>query len=895
MSYRIPGIFTVDRTTRIRRGMLFGAKLIFWPLALLTLVALALQLGAWRKDFKIAGPFAAETSPARHSLILEVPQDMRPKWWVESLLGDDSRHPHRSDLRLWINGHEMGPPHTQHETIRNGSTAGFSHWGPNVFFSLPADVQNAPETIATIGYRVRPPFWLTLALAVASGALAWLLNRTAIRSVPKNHEHATAFVLRTPYFRAVASFLQRYERATVATLQTPYWMLAGLCYVALIASAVYIAVSLYALATGWAVPTTALIRWSPVAQWAARNEPYLGYLLVTCAGLGAIATWFAGLNRHCLRSVEREELMLRRLLLRCGILITACAFVFCTSAIWAGIVRPGDPNFANIGGLVPFTDGANYLTASHDQAKDGFWNNIALRRPLAAAFRSVLLVFGNFSLQFMLILQACLVASAVCFAAHAVARWRGIWAGIAFFALTYIYDRDFVSTTLTEPLGLFWALLSIPFFIEAFVSRSVRPALVAFAMTTVALMTRMGSMFTIPALLVWLVWQFGQGAAAKLRICAVSLGILLGILGLNSLLQNAYGKGPGSTTGNFSYVFCGLTMGTDWTGCLPKLAQEGKTSQEGEEALAKHLYTMAWENFRAEPGVFFARLADSTEEFAADFPNVIWKGHRTAIEEPDWLFRNALTAISLIGLLYIATQRAKAIEFGFWTLLWASIVASSSMMYFDQGSRTLAASHPLIALFFAMGMSSPVLAPVGSPSRSGLSRYGSLGLIVTAALFVCVPWMAHRFSPIEAMVGDNLLQKQDEALVFGGRRMSGFLVVEDGLPLRSDVPTLHLADFEAIIKQSDVESYQGLLHPVAPPLPFGFVFAPRLEKGALSFNQFIVPADVIERRDIPAWHFLLQPWRHKLDASRNLPDDSGNILDAPGNYWFYVTKAEPWP
>ena len=155
--------------------------------------------------------------------------------------------------------------------------------------------------------------------------------------------------------------------------------------------------------------------------------------------------------------------------------------------------------------------------------------------------------------------------------------------------------------------------------------------------------------------------------------------------------------------------------------------------------------------------------------------------------------------------------------------------------------------------------------------------------------------MAHRFSPIEAMVGDNLLQKQDEALVFGGRRMSGFLVVEDGLPLRSDVPTLHLADFEAIIKQSDVESYQGLLHPVAPPLPFGFVFAPRLEKGALSFNQFIVPADVIERRDIPAWHFLLQPWRHKLDASRNLPDDSGNILDAPGNYWFYVTKAEPWP
>jgi len=159
-----------------------------------------------------------------------------------------------------------------------------------------------------------------------------------------------------------------------------------------------------------------------------------------------------------------------------------------------------------------------------------------------------------------------------------------------------------------------------------------------------------------------------------------------------------------------------------------------------------------------------------------------------------------------------------------------------------------------------------------------LSRYGSLGLIVMASLFVCVPWMAHRFSPVRAMVGDSLFPKHDEAFVFGGRRMSGFLVVEDGLPLRSDVPTLHLADFEAIIKQSEVEFYQGLLNPVTPPLPFGFVFAPRLEKGVSSIYQYIVPAEVVESPNVPAWHFTLERWGYK-----------------PGGfeYWFYVTKAEP--
>jgi hypothetical protein len=827
--------------SRIGRCMVFSARLIFWPLALLTLVALALQFGAWREEFKIAGPFAAETNPARDSLILAVPQQPPTEWWRQPLIGDNNENSYQSILDLVIDGREMGPAHSQHEAIRDGARGRFSHWHTNLIFSLPPHVENAPETIATLRYSVRPQAWVTLALIVSTIVIGRFLYD---------------FVLRIPHL-----------------------ILRGLCCLGLIGSAVYLACSLYALAIGWALPTTALIRWSLVAQRAAWNEPYLGYLLLTAAGLGAITTWFAGLNPHGLRLVQFEELSLRRLLFWCGFPITACAFIFCISAMWSGIVRPGDPNAGNIGALVPFSDAANYLTAAHDQAKDGFWNWVAIHRPLAAALRSVLLFVSDFSLQFMLVLQGCLVAGALWFAIHAVTMWRGIWAGTAFFALTYIYNRNFVPTTLTEPLGLFWALLSIPFFIEAFRDRSIKPALVGFAMTTVALMTRMGSMFTIPALLIWLVWQFGSGAKAKLRIFATAICILLGIFGLNSLLKNAYGTSSGSTAGNFAYTLCGLTMGTNWSGCLPKLASEGKTPQIGEEIFATQLYALARENFRTQPDVFFRRLAESAEEFVTRFPDVIWKGYGTAINEPDWLWRNSLTAVSLIGLLYIAVRRAKAVELTFWALLWASIVASASMIYFDDGPRALAASHPLIALFFAMGMSSPVPAPKGTPSPSRLSQYGALGLFLAAALFICVPWMAHRLSPIRTMVGDSLVSKQDEAFVFGGRRMSGFLVVEDGLPLRNDVPSLHMADFDAIIRQSQVEFYQELIHPIVPPLPFGFVFAPRLEKDGASRFQYIVPAEVIERPDVPAWHFQLKRWGYKPGGY--------------GEYWFYVTKAEP--
>lgn len=841
-----------------------GAKLLFWPTALLTMIGVALYLGAWKKEYVFSGPFAAETSPARHSLILKVPEQPHVAWWRQPLTGDYSAKPFESILELQINGQQIGPPHTQHETIREGKTSGFSHWGPNVIFSLPPGVKNAPETTATLRYCIGPRAWLTFALAFSSTLLGWFAYEAALKSFARR-------------VRVLTLLGQHYAARPIAVaIRAPYLVLLALCCIGLIGSVAFMASSLYALATGWALPTTALIRWSSMATWAARNEPYLGYLLLSCAGFGTIMTWLAGSNPQHRQLIEADERALRKILLWCGFPIAACAFVFCISAMWAGLLRPGDLHYSNIGGLIPFSDAHGHLVAAHDQAKDGTWSSFALRRPLAAAFRSVLLFFSGYSLPIMLVLQACLLAAATCFAAHRIAMWRGVWTALAFFGLIHIYARIFVPTTLTEPLGLFWALWSVGFFVEALRSGSARPALAAFALTILALMTRMGSMFTVPALMVWLVWRFGKGAAAKLRIGVFAIGILLGILGLNSLLHKAYGTGPSSTTGNFAYTLCGLTMGTVWNGCLPELAADGKSLQEGEQVFVNYLYSMAWRNFRAHPDVFFQRLADGAGYFVTDFPNVIWKGYGQAIEEPDWLLRNILTAISLAGLFCIAARRTTALELTFWALVWASIVASSSIVYFDDGSRALAASHPLIALFFAMGMSTPALLPGKAPANSRLSHNAWVGMATAALLFACIPWVTHRLSPIKAISGGGLLQQRDEAsvFVFGGRRMSGFLVVEDGQPLRHDVPALHLADFEAIIKQSGVETDQPLLHPVMPPLPFGFVFTPRLEKNVASAYQYIVPAEVVERPDVSAWRFKLVPWQ--------------------GRYWFYVSKAEPW-
>jgi hypothetical protein len=855
---RVPATASPDLKTErpVRNPLLIGGRLIFWPLALLTLVVLAMQFGIWQKSIDVTGPFAAETDPPQLLLVIPIPSQGLLPFWKQPLNGDTSEKPYESRLDFRINGHAMGPPHTAHETIRRGGTEGFSHWHDRVIFALPPGVENNVLTTATLRYSLQPRPWVTLTLLAVTALSCWLFYREAL-------------VRYWPLRRQI-------ERPAALLLRSTYFILFGLCCAGLAGAAVFVASSIYALMTGWALPTTALIRWWPVAEWAARNEPYLGYPLLTLAGLGTLMTWIAGLGQTGRRYIEHDEPRLRRLLCWSGLPIAACAYAFCVSAMWSGLVRPGDADWGNIGGLIPFSDAHDHLAFAFDQARDGTWDAWAMRRPFAAAFRSILLFFGQYSFPQMLLLQGGLVGGAAWLASCAIMAWRGVWAGVGFFALTYIYARIFTPTSLTEPLGLFWSLLSVPFFVDAFRSDSAKSALVAYALTTFALMTRMGNMFAIPALLLWLVWQFGRGMAAKARIGLIAICILLGAFGLNSLLQKAYGNGKGSTGSNFSFTLCGLTLGTTWDGCPRKLEAQGVTPAT-EELLAAKMYAMAWENFRAQPRVFFNRLDDAVVAFYTKFPGVIWKGYGERIGEPEWFYRSGLVLLLVVGITFVIARQSKRAERSFWLLLWASLIASAGFVYFDDGARVLAASHPLIALFLAMGFSNPYTELRAAADRR-LPLYGSIGVLLTVVAFACIPWIAHRISSryatavVDGPTGD--------ALLFGGKRMAGFLVVADGEPLQNDAPTIHLSDFADMLAQSEIEeTYQGVLHPVAPALPFGFVYAPRAEKGVYSQSSYIVPAQVMERRDVPVWRFKFMPWDHKPGF---------------GEYWVYVTDAQPW-
>jgi len=144
-------------------------------------------------------------------------------------------------------------------------------------------------------------------------------------------------------------------------------------------------------------------------------------------------------------------------------------------------------------------------------------------------------------------------------------------------------------------------------------------------------------------------------------------------------------------------------------------------------------------------------------------------------------------------------------------------------------------------------------------------------------LVLGIPWLAHQLSPTREFARQDLGKAVTAHAVFGGQRMTGFMVVADDTPLPENVPTMHFSTFVEIFKNSDLdELYVGLLNSRSPTVSFALVASARIENGATSNYQYVVPPEVLERRDVIAW---------QLEGQDRNPNSEGR--------WFDVTRAEP--
>ena len=378
-------------------------------------------------------------------------------------------------------------------------------------------------------------------------------------------------------------------------------------------------------------------------------------------------------------------------------------------------MNPADMNIFSVAGLLPHSDASDYFFAAKYLSVDGRWSPVASQRPIAAAIRTAIVAIGGTYVT-SLVLQAALLAICAAIAILGVAEIVGAWSAMAFAGLLLGLERPYVTTTMTETLGLCAAALSAPFLLRGLRDQSYGSALTAFGLLTAALLIRMGSMFTLPFLAAWVIVLGVRGGAGRAALAGVAL-VGAGLWLVQWTLLHLFGTAQLGIGGNFSYVLCGLATGTDWYHCLSEARGD-----LGTWPIPSIVFERAWQAFLADPTVMPGLLVRNAAGYVADLPNLLFRQYASVASIPSEWIALGVAAPILVGAARIKTPfYARAM--GFFLLLFLTTVASAAVIYTADGRRTLIVTNVLLSLGLALGFAHPgAPRPASSvaPDRRGL-------------------------------------------------------------------------------------------------------------------------------------------------------------------------------
>jgi hypothetical protein len=625
----------------------------------------------------------------------------------------------------------------------------------------------------------------------------------------------------------------------------------------------YGATIVYGLAAGYALPTATIFFLVPHSDLIARLEAVLPRAVLLGAIVGAGLGWLAQYGLADAARLRRNEMASLRLLRRWGFFLLLMSFVLALSdGGWSGRIASGFGNYGSLAGLIPHSDASIYFVSPVEQMLTGFWNPYASHRPFAAGMRHLTMAAVDFSFVGTLLLQAALIAAALLAATRSMVLWRGLWVGLAFAAFTYILARPFLPTFYTEPLGLIWALLSIAFLAEALRRRSLQFALLALVTLTLAEVTRMGSLFTVPAFALWVAIAFGSTHRRRLRVFAVASACVVAVLLVQRLAAGLYADPAATAGGNFAYTLCGLASGGNWTTCPEKFAPEFRRLATEEDRVS-FLFSRAVAAMADDPQIMARSMLDNVGDVVRGTPKFVLSGYSVVAGFSGEGYPHQEWALVLLlpGIFFALRRTPAHGELAFWLLMFASMAASAAIIFADDGWRVMYATWPLMALFFALGFSAPGALRVGSRFRPALSvRAGGLMVAVVVVLVLVTPagtrlWpgseMARAAASDRPPVGEQAL--------LSARTLTGFIVIPDGEPLSTRVPTLHAADFVRLVHDTGLERDFGpFLEHTMERLPFAFVTAARIDSPDSQSEQlYVAPVEMLTGDRAKAWRVSL--------------------------------------
>jgi hypothetical protein len=667
--------------------------------AALWLLALLMQAGVVHRQDTWAGPFVTE-APESPVVVLRMGQS-RPLPGLVNTGGDDLENPTRSSIVVTVAGERWEVGHTPYAELRAGRTRAFSHWGNQLYLVLPSGLANGPQLLITADYTLQPRPWVTPTLLFATLLMGALRVGTAIVAGTSQ------------------GFIRRLKALRRAACMTGV-VLGGAALTA------YAIVIIYGWIAGYALPTVALFDVFPAMRRLAAWEPNAPNALYALAGVGAILEWLIRWG-EAPPATERPESsgMVRggRLAALFGAVFLTLLFVMSNGG-WRGVVNPADMNYMSIAGLLPHSDAANYFFAATDLSVDGRWNPIASQRPIASAIRTGIVAVGGTYVA-SLVLQAALLAICAAVAILGVAEILGVWSAMAFAGLLLGLERPYVTTTMTETLGLGVAVLSAPFLLRGLRDQSYSSALAAFGLVTAALLIRMGSMFTLPFLAAWVIFLGIRAGAARAALAGVALVGAALWLGQWTLLR-LFGDASLGIGGDFSYILCGVTTRTDWEHCHLE-AMQGDISTRSITSIA---FERAWVALLVDPAVMARSLLSNAANYVADLPILLFRQYANVVSIPSqWIALGFAAPILVVAARIKTTFYARAM--GLFVLLFMTTAASAAFLFVADGRRTLIVTNILLSLGLALGFALP-----GAPQPAAPAAPGRHGLYMIPVAFL---------------------------------------------------------------------------------------------------------------------------------------------------------------
>jgi hypothetical protein len=179
----------------------------------------------------------------------------------------------------------------------------------------------------------------------------------------------------------------------------------------------------------------------------------------------------------------------------------------------------------------------------------------------------------------------------------------------------------------------------------------------------------------------------------------------------------------------------------------------------------------------------------------------------------------------------------------------------------SDGWRLLTVTHLFVAAFLVLAFAAPRLAGLTKDALVVRWQPAAIALSTSMLVFLIFPALAHTLALRELRAHPPIPTPGPyDEIVTGGIRMTGFLVIPDGEAEPRSVPVMRASEFARMVRATHLEGDFGpFLNQLLPRVPFAFVGAGRVD-GPNHTNIYIVPPEVLGRKDVWAWRFTTRRW-----------------------------------